>query len=203
VILPWPQLLPALQALFTRLSSLPVSAPPDAAQGIRAVDDVNGAGGLLLPSDTAQDQIEFAVISDVPYGDWELRQRYAADVPYPGDTYDGPGAPLGTIICEINQNKQITIQVTVSNAFQEVNAREQARAMADRLALPSALDELRAMGLALADVGEVRGPIPELDPNYKAVSKYAFEFVCNHMSYAIDAPQTTIETADFATTVDT
>jgi hypothetical protein len=205
VILPWAQLVPALETMFKRLSNLPVTSAPNAAQGVLSV--TSAQGGLMLPSDTQLADIEFSVVSDVGVGDVELRMRYDEDVPYPGDTYEpdpeDPEARLGSIIAEINENRQVTLQVTVSSARQDLNAYDYARVMRDRLPLPSALDELRAMGLALADVGPVQGPIPTLDPNHRAVSKYAFEMVCNYMSYAIDAPQTTIETADIATTVDT
>jgi hypothetical protein len=195
VILPWAQLVPALQTMFQRLSNLPVTAAPNAAQGVLVVDSAQG--GLMLPSDTQLADIEFSVVSDVGVGDVELRMRYAEDVLYPGDTYE---PQLGSILAEINENRQVTLQVTVSSARQDLNAYDYARVMRDRLPLPSALDELRAMGLALADVGPVQGPIPTLDPNFRAVGKYAFEMVCNYMSYAIDAPQTTVETADFTVT---
>ncbi len=200
----WPTLEASLETLFKRLSNLPVTSAPSAAAGVLAVGSTQG--GLLLPSDTQQAEIEFAVVSDICIGRSELRQRYDAAIPYPGDTYVDPGAPavpLGSIVAEVNENRQLTIQVTVSSAFQELNAYDYARAMRDRLPLPSALDELRAMGLALAAAGQVQGPIPDMDTNHRAVSKYAFEMVCNYMSYAIDAPQTTIETADFTVTQET
>jgi hypothetical protein len=198
VIPPWTQLESALETLFIRLSNLPVTNAPSAAAGIKVAGSTDGQ--LLLPSDVQQADIEFAVISDVGYGMPELRMRYDEDVLVPGDTYEpdpeDPEARLGAIICEVNENRQAVFQVSVSCAFQETNAYDYARAIALRLPLPSARDELRALGLALVDVSSVAGPIPQLDPNHRAVGKYAFEMTCNYMGYAIDAPQTTIETAD-------
>jgi hypothetical protein len=211
VIPPWTQLEAALETLFIRLSNLPVTTAPSAASGIKVAGSTQGQ--LLLPSDVQQADIEFAVISDIGYGMPELRMHYDANVPYPGDTYEIPetdeeydeGDPekkLGTVICEVNENRQVVMQVSVSCAFQETNAYDYARAIALRLPLPSARDELVALGLALVDVGPVQGPIPQLDPNFRAVGKYAFELTCNYMGHAIDAPQTTIETADITATVD-
>jgi hypothetical protein len=198
VIPPWPQLEAGLEALCIRLSNLPVTDVPSAASGIKVAG--SSQGQLLLPSDVQQADIEFAVISDIGYGMPELRMRYDADVPVPGDTYEpdpeDPEARLGAVIAEVNENRQVVLQVSVSSAFQETNAYDYARAIALRLPLPSAREELVALGLALVDVGPVAGPIPQLDPNFRAVGKYAFEVTCNYMGYAIDIPQTTIETAD-------
>ncbi len=204
MILPWSQLEPALSAMFKRLSNLPATAPPDASGGIKALGSRQGE--MKIASNLQQVDLEFAVISDVGIGEPELRQHYDADIPYPGDTYvdpDAPTVPLGTVIVELNQNHQVVIQVTVASGLQKTNAYDYAGVLRARVRLPSALDELRAMGLALAGVGQVYGPIPELDPNFRDVGKYAFEMTCNGMSYAIDTPQTTIETADISTTVDT
>jgi hypothetical protein len=210
MILPWMQLEPALKTLFKRLSNLPVTSAPSAAAGIKAIGGKQS--DVKLPAGSQQADVEFAIISDVPVGQAELRSRYDEDIPYPGDTYvipptdpdydeDDPEKKLGTFIDEVNQNQQVTIQVTVSCGFQKTHAYDYANAMRNRLHLPSARAELRTMGLALAGVGKVLGPLPELDPNFRDVGKYAFEMVCNGMTYAIDAPVTTIETADIETEV--
>jgi len=202
VIAPWAVLQPGMKAFLKRLSGAPVDQPPDINQGVKVV--LERQEQIKVSANGQLADIDFAVISDVGVGDYEYRQRYDPNTPYPGDTYSGPGAPLGSIIVETNENRQVTFQVTVTGALTATfNAREICRTIRDRLTLPSALDELRTLGLALADYGPVQGPIPQLDPNMRAVPQYAFEFVCNYMTYVIDVPQTTIETADIATTVDT
>lgn len=207
MILPWAQMEPALQAMFKRLSNLPATAAPDATAGVKAV--TGRQSDVKLSSNKQQVDIEFAIVSDVETGQEELRQVYDPAVPYPGDTYvippdsldydsGDPTKKLGTFTAEINTPHRVVLQVVVSCGFQKTNAYDYATAIRNRCRLPSARDELRDMGLALASISSVQGPIPELDTNFRDVGKYAFELVCNGMAYAVDAPQTTIETAEFS-----
>ncbi len=195
----WSTLAPALSALFARLATVPGSVPSaSGTSGPSVVQSRDVPRQFAAPSNPTT--LHWYIAQIVPIGRDELRSAYDAETQPDGDTYDGAGAPLGSIIATLHGQRVYTIEVRIECPNQSTPASEHFRALVDRIRLPSAADELEAIGLAYTTWDELADD--EYDgEDGRPVSVYIGRLVFNGASFAQDAPITTIESALIATTV--
>lgn len=193
----WPAFQTGFAALLTTLSGAPALVA-------NARDDGNNftfPAGAPYPevgsADEGQVKIDFSIVSESTWGRDEERPAYDPSAQIPGDTYAGPGAPLGGVVYAVNGNRELVIEVTCDRFNQSQPAYETLQRVRDKLWLPSTRAACAALGIAVSKSRPIMRVDAELDG--RAVSRYVFEIVANSMSNASDAPVTTIE----ATPVDT
>lgn len=191
-----------LRTVLNAISGLPVGLAQDAGQsqyfaqvGTGAVTD--GHGNSLGTGDNKQDSLTYDILSVSGIGTDELRTRYDAAVLQPGDTYTGPGSPLGSVISEKTGQREMHVQIKCES-FVAVDgggpfpAIERIRTA---IGLPSVLDLLNAAGLAIQGCEDTISTTYD-DDNGRAVNVAILEIVFNCADGVEDIPQTTIETID-------
>lgn len=151
-----------------------------------------GSGAGTNPQARATIQI----LSVAGWGFDEWRRTYDPDAVIPGDTYSGPGAPLGGIIYEVKGTRAVTVQFMVE-CFDQTGAGahvflEQIRT---RIGLPSIEETLNAAGFAYQTI-KASHTADYDDENGRRVDVALFEMVFNAFDTATDDPVTTIETVD-------
>ena len=118
----WPDFQAGFAALLTRLSGVPANV-------VNARDD--GANytfpaGAPYPepgsTDEGQVKVDFSVVSETPWGRDEERTVYDPDAVIEGDTYAGPGAPLGGVVYSVN-GRRISETVPEGEVFYFRNVR--------------------------------------------------------------------------------
>lgn len=189
-----------LDAILSAISGLPVASAQQDNQsqyfpqaGIGAVTD--GHGNTLGTADNNEARVTFnySVIGGIGRDEW--RYRYDPTVLQPGDTYAGPGAPLGSTIDSNQGNRELLLQITVE-CF-DLQGGKAAWPIAERIRtainLPSVRDMLRDnAGLAIQKTGETHATDYD-DDNGRCVSVCVFEVRLNASDGVEDIPQTTIE----------
>lgn len=153
----------------------------------------------IFCDDANQATVRFRLLSVVGLGVEELRGGYDEDAVIPGDTYSGPGAPLGGYVWEVSGNRRLTFSVLVECARQDLTAHLFAERIRTRLRLPSSMAALRALELGLNSIGASTDRPYEHDG--REISYATFDVVFNAADSATDAPVTTIEEPEFAVTV--
>jgi hypothetical protein len=169
-----------------------------------AVGHVGGKVAVISPSNPTS--LDWELVSIVPVGKDELRSEYrggtfegAEDpVVIEGDTYvpdpDAPELRLGGVVYAQTGQRSYTFEIRIESRNAESRpASEHARALVDRMRLPSVHDALEALGLAFVSWDEVTSDIYD-DEEGRAVSVYIARLFMNGASYAEDLPVTTIET---------
>jgi len=199
----WSTLEPALSALFARLSTVPGAVPSaSGTSGPSVVQSRDVPRQFASPSNPTT--LHWYIAQVVPIGRDELRSVYDADTAIVGDTYEpdpeDPEARLGAVLVSLHGQRIYTIEVRIECPNQSTPASEHFRALVDRIRLPSAADELEAIGLAYTNWDEIADD--EYDgEDGRPVSVYIGRLVFNGASFAQDAPITTIESALVTTTV--
>lgn len=193
-----------MNALLARLAGVTVESVHDGGPALS-----EAAQQYTLPGRDTQAEIDWSVFSSEVNGIDEAAAAYDPDVPIDGDTFvppplpdpdpedeDPPPAapPLGAIIYTLRGQRRITFQVNCKSREWERDGRYYIERIQARLRLPSALDELRAMGLALQHIGPVHDVARGADEDGHAYSEHALEFVCNYAVEITDDPVTTVET---------
>ena len=182
-----------LRTIFARLSGLPEAniASPDT----RAAVPSFGAAYPSGPVGSAL-QIKFKL-----FGDRELmydeRGGYDPLVQPPGDTYSGPGAPLGSYVYTVSFQGQVTCSVRIETIDQtdDGTAFPAALKLARGLRLPSVSDSMQDLGLSIANIGDVRDL--SYAENGRQKSAAQFDVLLNTSHEITDDPLTTIESFTF------
>lgn len=188
----WPDFQTGFAALLTRLSGVPTGVANARDDGINYTFPAGAPYPEPGSTDEGQVKLDFSIVSERPWGRDELRTEYDPSVHPAGDTYAGPGAPLGSVIYSANGNREFTIEITCDRFNQSQPAFETIQRIRDKLWLPSARAECAALGIAVSKSGPIMRVDAELDG--RSVSRYVLEVTANSMSNASDAPVTTIET---------
>jgi hypothetical protein len=188
-----------LRTVFNTISGLPIGIAQAADQsqyfaqvGVGLVTD--GHGNTLGTGTNQQATLDFDIISAFGVGRDEWRTRYDSTVFQPGDTYAGPGAPLGSVITESTGNRELHAQLR-SECFISLDADtpfdivERCRTA---LRLPTVLDLLNSAGIAIQKIGETRCTEYD-DDNGRRVKAAILEIIFNAADGIEDLPQTTIE----------
>lgn len=194
----WTQFQTGFAALLTRLSGVPANVANARDDGLKFTFPAAAPYPEPGTTDMGQVALNFAVLGESPVGRDELRTAYDPDTQPEGDTYDGPGAPLGSVVYSANGNREITLEITCDRFDQTSPAFETLQRIRDKLWLPSARAECAALGIAISKTGR----ISRVDANLldgRSVSRYVLEVTANAMSNASDDPITTIETANVDT----
>jgi hypothetical protein len=190
-VIAWPDFQTGFASLLTRLSGVPANV-------VNARDD--GANytfpaGAPYPepgsTDEGQVKVDFSIVSEMPWGRDEERTVYDPDAVIEGDTYAGPGAPLGGVVYSVNGNRELTIEITCDRFNQSQPAFETLQRIRDKLWLPSTRAACTALGIAVSKSSRILRVDADLDG--RSVSRYILEVTANSMSNASDDPITTIE----------
>ncbi len=193
----WPAFQTGMSALLTRLSGVPANVVNARDEGA----NFSFPAGAPFPepgsTDEGQVSLNFSIFSETPVGRDELRTEYDPDIHPEGDTYDGPGAPLGSVIYSANGNRELVIEITCDRFNQSQPAFETLQRVRDKLWLPTARASCKALGIAVSKSGRIMRVDADLDG--RSVSRYVLEVTANIMSNASDDPVTTIQTADVDT----
>lgn len=184
-------------ALLQTLSGVPANVVNSKDNGVNFTFPAGAPYPEAGSEDEGQVKIDFAIISEATWGRDELRQSYDPTAVIPGDTYSGPGAPLGGVVYAVNGNRELVIQVACDRYNVSQPAFETLRNIRDRLWLPSTRAACKALGIAVSKSGPILRIDAELDG--RSVSRYTFEITANVMANASDAPVTTIETVNVDT----
>lgn len=188
----WPAFQTGFAALLTRLSGVPAFVANARDDGINYTFPAGAPYPEPGSTDEGQVKLDFSIVSERPWGRDEIRTEYDPNTHPAGDTYAGPGAPLGSVIYSANGNREVVIEITCDRFNQSQPAFETLQRIRDKLWLPSARAECTALGIAISKSGPIMRIDAELDG--RAVSRYVLEVTANSMSNASDAPVTTIET---------
>lgn len=176
-------ILPGLDALFARMSGL-VATSFDGSSPVFA-DDVNEA------------TLQVKLLGSQRLGQDEDRSAYDPAAVIPGDTFSGPGSPLGGFVPTFVGQRTLRVQITVECEFQDLGhtAWRYTERCRDRLPLPSSKQALSSLGLALAHLSETRN-LDYIDTEGRQVSVASFDVDFNAAATTLDDPITTIETVD-------
>jgi hypothetical protein len=156
----------------------------------------DGLGHTLATGTNAQARATFAVLAIVGFGRDELRSKYNPAVQPPGDTYAGPGAPLGSIVQTVSGQRYITLQFKVECHEQTISARDSdyyIERIRTRLRLPSVLDSINAAGFAIQKFAPSHST-DYFDTNNRKVDVTLLDVILNAADFATDDPITTIQT---------
>jgi hypothetical protein len=198
----------AFNAIFATLSGIPVAQGDDQSAffgqiGEGTITDKDGHT-VRLSASNSQARITWDVLGIEGIGWDEWRKTYDPDAVIPGDTYAGPGAPLGGIVYETTGNRGLRIQVKVE-CFDQSNGHS-AHPLLERVrtgrGLPTICDALAAVGLGWREISKST-TTDYKDDNGRQVSVALFEIVFNAADSAIDDPVGTLETFDMAVAVGT
>lgn len=176
---------------------------PQQIDGPFVFPEIGPLGGTLGNADTAagtRAKIELDLISAVNIGRDEQRDRYDSAVQIPGDTYvpdpDQPDLRLGGIISNMSGNRLLVVQarceVQADPAGAAYGYLERVRT---RLRLPSVVETLESVGLAINHISDTR-PADYTDDSGLTVRAAYLEIVLNAADCADDDPVTTIEQTD-------
>lgn len=190
----WPAFQTGFAALLTRLSGVPAYVANARDDGVNYTFPAGAPYPAPGSTDEGQVKLDFSIVSETPVGRDELRTEYDPAVHPAGDTYAGPGAPLGSVIYSANGNRDLVIEVTCDRFNQSQPAYETLQRVRDKLWLPSARAECTALGIAISGSRPILRVDAELDG--RSVSRYILEITANSMSNASDDPVTTIETVN-------
>ena len=164
--------------------------------GAGAITDGNGnpIGSGTGTNPQANVTVEILSIQGLGFDEW--RKSYDPAARPAGDTYSGPGAPLGGIVYEVKGFREVTVQFMVE-CFDESGAGahvflEQIRT---RIGLPSIEIELNTAGFAYQTI-KASHTADYDDESGRRVDVALFEMVFNAFDTATDDPLTTIETVD-------
>jgi hypothetical protein len=148
----------------------------------------------VFPADDTQLNVTYRVTSIVGNGRDELTSVYDPDAVIPGDTYAGPGAPLGGVVYTSRGQRVVTMTIKVECGFQAAgaNAHYYAERIRTRIKLPSARRALKAMGLAINEILPSRDFAGSSFANREDSVSF-LELVLNATDSASDEPVTTIE----------
>lgn len=171
------------------------------AAGVAAIcEAITGVNGNVanksgsFPADDTQSSISVRFFSSAGVGRDERRNAYDPDAVIVGDTFSGPGAPLGGVVQTLTGNRRVTLQIEVECGFQDVTAHFYAEQIRTGLRLPSKLAALNVLGLAVQSIGPSRD-LPTSSEN-REISHVVFELTLNAADAMSDTPATTIETID-------
>jgi hypothetical protein len=196
----WVEIEAGLGTLFARLSGLPKASPASAASPLPTAAVGSRDGEFKFPSVVKQASIDFAVVSVVPVGIDEKRPRFDPAAVIAGDTSGPGGTPqTGGVVYDVVGNRRWVIEVAIE-CFDQKKGLDYARAVHDRLSLPSSRAELSALGLALSSTGDMQDASYE-DETGRAVALFVFEITCNGCMVVTDEAITTIETVETEVTV--
>lgn len=183
-------ILPELRAILNAIAGIPANTAQEDLQPFYFPQvDASHAAAFA--------RVDFQIVSIVGWGYDEWRSTYNPDEPIPGDTYAGPGAPLGSFHYVVTGPRYVTVQIKVE-AFDPHDgnaAYVYLERIRTRLGLPSVEDSLRAVNLAYQTVGASHD-LSYDDDNGRRVSAAAFEIVFNSSDFAQDDAVTTIEIVD-------
>lgn len=140
----------------------------------------------------AQARATIDIISVQGWGYDEWRANYDPATQPPGDTYAGPGAPLGSVIYEVKGTRYINVQIKVE-CFDQVGAGafvflEQIRT---RLYLPSVKEQFYTVGFGIQTI-EPSTSHDYDDTNGRRVDVALFEVIFNAFDQQFDDPATTV-----------
>ena len=184
-------------ALLTRLSGVPAGVATGRDDGLSFTFPAGAPFPEPGSTDLGQVSLNFSIVSSSTWGRDELRTEYDPDAVIPGDTYAGPGAPLGGVVYSANGNRELLIQVTCDRFDQSAPAYETLQRVRDKLWLPSARAACHDLGIAVSKAGRILRIDADLDG--RSVSRYVLEITANAMSNASDDPVTTIENVNVDT----
>jgi hypothetical protein len=190
-VIEWTAFETGFAALLQTLSGVPANVANARDNGLKFTFPAGAPYPEPGTTDVGQVALNFSIVSEATWGRDEHRETYDPDVQPPGDTYSGPGAPLGSIIESVNGNRELVIQVTCDRFDQSTPAFATLQKVRDKLWLPSARAACKALGIAVSKSRPIMRVDGEIDG--RAVSRYVFEIVANTMSNASDTPITTIE----------
>lgn len=179
-------------ALLTRLSGVPAYVATGRDDGVNYTFPAGAPYPDPGSTDEGQVSLNFSITGETTVGRDELRTVYDPDTHPAGDTYAGPGAPLGSVIYSANGNRELTIAITCDRFNQSQPAYETIQRIRDRLWLPSTRAACADLGIAVSKSGRIMRVDADLDG--RSVSRYILEVTANTMSNASDDPVTTIET---------
>lgn len=170
-----------------------------------ALEAASGAGstgpldaGFRFPDPTTGARLDFEILSIEGLGVDELHITYDSGIQPEGDTYAGPGAPLGSVLYVVRGPRRFVVQAKIECEYQTVTtAHHYAERCRTRLALPSVRDILRGAGLALQSPVGATQRVSYTDASGRVVSAVLFEFVLNSADEVQDAPVTTVEVVNF------
>jgi hypothetical protein len=163
--------------------------------GTGPITDGNGHDIGTISANNDQARVTYDVISENTLGFDEWRDTYDPDVVIPGDTYTGPGAPLGGVITTVSGNRELVVQVKVE-CFEQSDGKGPmpiASAIRTRFGLPTIVEALTAAEIAQQMIRPTITTSYD-DENGRRVSVAMFEIVFNGADSADDDPVTTIET---------
>lgn len=189
-MIPWSTVRPALEALFARLSGVPVLATHTRDGGTEefaypADEDEPGTGGPL--------SLTFHLVRVDTLGRDAYEVAFDPDAVIAGDTSGPQGAPAtGGVVYTVTGPRIVHVEAVIETWDQLSPAHDYMRRFRDRITLPSARAELAVVGLALSEAGQVRDAAYE-DEEGRQVSAYSCEFWFNAFSEESDAPITTID----------
>jgi len=194
----WNDLSSGLTTLLTRLAGATTEAVHDGGPAIGEQDTE-----WTMPGDVELAELSWRMISDLPNGQADQKITYDPLTIPEGDTYTGPGAPLGSVIYQSGQQRRLTFEVQAKSQTSDPVARTYLSKIAQKIVLPSSRDALRELGLALQGTPRMHdaGSLPNEDG--RMVRVWALEFVCNGTTNVTDDPISTIETFETTFTIAT
>jgi len=187
----WIAIEPGLRAIFDACAGLPSGTTQIDSHSFTYAITGTGAVQQSLANVTCD------VLSVNGRGFDEWRNRYDPNIQPPGDTFSGPGAPLGSVVIANTGVRELHVQVKVEC----YDFRDGARAwpilerIRTRLGLPTITEALDALGLGYQNIGRAQ-PADYGDDNGRRVSCAWFEIIFNATDSEDDDPRTTIETVE-------
>jgi hypothetical protein len=191
-------LVDGINALLTRLCGITARTVHDGGPSLS-----EGNAPYTMPGRTSEADLSWVIFSERSLGVDETQITYDPTLYPEVDTYAGPGAPLGSVVYKAQGQRQITFQVDCESLQWEKDGHYYLSRLQARLRLPSAVDELNALGLGLCHVGDIVNVGKGASVDGHATSRYSLEFVCNAADIVDDDPITTIEVVHTAVTVTT
>lgn len=160
--------------------------------GTGTITDATGTTVATGTNPQARITVEIIGLNGLGYD--EHRRHYDPAIRPAGDTYAGPGAPLGSIVEGVTGQRELVVQFKCE-CYDESGAGSHVfiERIRTRLRLPSVQATLNAAGAALQKCGPSY-PADYDDENGRRVDGEVLEVRFNTADYAADDPVTTIET---------
>lgn len=140
----------------------------------------------------SQAKLTFKFTSFAGIGVDELRMTYDADLEPAGDTYTPPAGGFDPLVCG-QRSLTVSVRVECYDQSPDATALPYAENVRAGLRLPSVLESLQVLGLAIARIGPVRD-LSHTGKDDRSVSVAQFDLFLNASSNIHDATVTTIET---------
>ncbi len=192
-------LVTTLKGIVDTISGIPaqLTRPDDSAWvfpqiGSGQITDATGATVATGSNVQANCTIDIMSVDGLGYDEW--RASYDPNARPAGDTYSGPGAPLGGVVYTLTGQRQVTVQFKFE-CFDPTGAGAHvfAERTRTRMGLPSVELTLNAAGYAYQDIGPSHTTDYD-DGDGRRVGVTIFEMILNAADFATDDAVTTIET---------